>query len=350
MSIFVHNCKIRDDRYEHTPLILIQTNVNDFALSDFDDEANVERLVVEVDVKVPSPEGEKEDNVSVEKNVKKFSIKDETLKLANGMLACRHCDKQFKVVAQAYRHFKEAHSKVNFQEVLTVSPVEIKKFSVKDETTKLPNGMLACRHCTKQFKVVAQAYRHFKDSHSKTTCQEVKVVSPVKSKIKKVLKVKEDNVKVLEVKREEIVVNIDDDVTGVACSEDSYSELIDEEFLKPEVNLVFDGDSDNEVSEGSSNPGTTRSEVVQFQNGCHVCTFCKKKFKSLSLAYQHVEETHQIVLEFTCPFCEAAFETNDDLILHKRKIHRIPKGIFKDLILKEDDRDQYKQNFFAVTF
>ena len=292
--IFVHNCKIRDDRYKHTPLILIQTNVNDFALSDFDDEANVERLVVEVDVKVPSPEGEKEDNVS--------------------------------------------------------SPVEIKKFSVKDETTKLPNGMLACRHCTKQFKVVAQAYRHFKDSHSKTTCQEVKVVSPVKSKIKKVLKVKEDNVKVLEVKREEIVVNIDDDVTGVACSEDSYSELIDEEFLKPEVNLVFDADSDNEVSEGSSNPGTTRSEVVQFQNGCHVCTFCKKKFKSLSLAYQHVEETHQIVLEFTCPFCEAAFETNDDLILHKRKIHRIPKGIFKDLILKEDDRDQYKQNFFAVTF
>ena len=64
-----------------------------------------------------------------ERPVRKFSVKDETIQLPNGGLACRHCQKEFKVTTQAYRHFKEAHSKVRHYSVISFVNCHIGKQS-----------------------------------------------------------------------------------------------------------------------------------------------------------------------------------------------------------------------------
>jgi hypothetical protein len=54
----------------------------------------------------------------------------------------------------------EAQEKSDITDAGTVSidrPLR-KQFSIREEMIKLDNGLFACKHCTKQFKVVPQVY------------------------------------------------------------------------------------------------------------------------------------------------------------------------------------------------
>ena len=134
--------------------------------------------------------------------------------------------------------------------------------------------------------------------------------------------------------RPEVVADDNED------DDDNY--LIDAAFLKPEVNLILDDSDEGDVIQG---PGNATDHLAQGQDSSqsHVCSYCKKPFKSLSLVYKHIEGNHRDMLKCVCLFCDAAFAKRNDLIQHRRIMHGSPKDKFADFITKEED-DRYSCN------
>lgn len=127
------------------------------------------------------------------------------------------------------------------------------------------------------------------------------------------------------VKRPEVEVDDDDD-----------DFMIDAAYLKPEVNLVLD-DDDN--ADDSEDPGNATDPLAEdpTSSHSHVCSYCKKKFKSLEIVYKHIEANHKDMLKCVCLFCDAAFAKRNDLIQHRRIMHGSPKDKFADFIIKEEN-------------
>ena len=143
--------------------------------------------------------------------------------------------------------------------------------------------------------------------------------------------------RVPEVKQERPEVEADDNV-DYGDDDDDDDDLIDAAFLKPEVNLILEDDSDE--CEDAQDAGNATDPLAEDQESSQVCSYCKKPFKSLSQVYKHIEATHRDMLKCVCLFCDAAFAKRNDLIQHRRIMHGSPKDKFADLIIKEGE-DRY---------
>jgi hypothetical protein len=196
----------------------------------------------------------------------------------------------------------------------------VKKFSIKDETTRLPNGSLACKHCPKQFKVVAQAFRHFKETHSKLTYKRTPA-KPVEV---------QEKPETSEHHRQP--QNHEEGHEGHEGM--GYGEMFNEELLRPEVNLVLDDDSDKEESAAVAG----KSEAPKRRTRMYPCNHCNEEFPSTALVRNHVEKAHRDMFKFACQSCDARFAKSNELLQHRNQKHESTKDKYAHLYFIEGDR------------
>jgi hypothetical protein len=200
----------------------------------------------------------------------------------------------------------------------------VKKFSVKDETIRLANGDLACKHCHRVFRVVAQAFRHFKDMHSKVMPKAAPVKLPKMRPNPKPIVLKK-------LKKEPKQEPGGDDVSAEA-------DMINAKFFMPEVNLILKDSPGDECEPQLITPRLGEDHFVETKVAPRVCSYCKMKFETLELAYSHIEESHRDMLKLVCLLCNAKFARPNDMLQHKRSMHPSNNDSFADMLIKEDDR------------